>query len=64
MLEAAYKIVICFDNDDYGVDGCHNLWQWHSTISGVELTPVILKKCMLHRHEIKCVCAATDDDLY
>ncbi len=24
MLDAAYKIVICFDNDDYGVDGCHN----------------------------------------
>lgn len=40
MLEAAYKIVICFDNDDYGVDDCHNDY---STISGVELTPVILK---------------------
>ncbi len=24
MLEAAYKIVICFDNDDYGVDDCLN----------------------------------------
>ncbi len=24
MLEAAYIFLICFDNDDYGVDCCHN----------------------------------------